>query len=417
MKKGFLSVLKVIPTAILALLLAVTVWIVAMMQKDPTEERRFTNTVTVEVRGLGEGLVMTNVLPETVSILMRAPVSTWATILNQRIGATAVIDVTDLEAGEHIVPIKIELPVAPIQITSYVPLTAKVVLEKYETRTYDIVVNEVGIIPAAFKAEDPVLEPASVDISGPVSQLDQIDIVRVVLDVDNAKETISRALTPAAVNENGTVIASGLKYSTDKIKVTKEITLRGGYRVLVVKVRTTGTTPRGYVLDGLTVNPAVATIYSSDEAQIESLPGFIETDLINLDDFSEEETVKVGLMVPEGATLVGDQAVDVTVRVSAVEGSRTVSNVRIDTIGIDAGLVATISPEVIDVFLSGPEPTLNQIFGADLFAVIELHDKPIGQYQLMPTVDVSRYPNVKVQSVTPMTVDVTISKKQTMPLR
>ena len=62
MKKGFLSVLKVIPTAILALLLAVTVWIVAMMQKDPTEERRFTNTVTVEVRGLGEGLVMTNVL-------------------------------------------------------------------------------------------------------------------------------------------------------------------------------------------------------------------------------------------------------------------------------------------------------------------------------------------------------------------
>ena len=161
MKKGFLSVLKVIPTAILALLLAVTVWIVAMMQKDPTEERRFTNTVTVEVRGLGEGLVMTNVLPETVSILMRAPVSTWATILNQRIGATAVIDVTDLEAGEHIVPIKIELPVAPIQITSYVPLTAKVVLEKYETRTYDIVVSEVGIIPAAFKAEDPVLEPAS----------------------------------------------------------------------------------------------------------------------------------------------------------------------------------------------------------------------------------------------------------------
>ena len=127
---------------------------------------------------------------------------------------------------------------------------SKVVLEKYETRTYDIVVSEVGIIPAAFKAEDPVLEPASVDISGPVSQLDQIDIVRVVLDVDNAKETISRALTPAAVNENGTVIASGLKYSTDKIKVTKEITLRGGYRVLVVKVRTTGTTPRGYVLDG-----------------------------------------------------------------------------------------------------------------------------------------------------------------------
>ena len=53
MKKSFLSVLKVIPTAILALLLALTVWIVAMTQKDPTEERRFTNTVSVEVRGLG----------------------------------------------------------------------------------------------------------------------------------------------------------------------------------------------------------------------------------------------------------------------------------------------------------------------------------------------------------------------------
>ena len=408
MKKAFIVLRSVLPTLLMSFLLAMTVWIVSITQRDPTEERRFTNTVTIELRGLPDNYVMTNALPETVNILMRAPASTWQTIINRRIGATAVVDVSELEPGEHTVPIQIEIDTSPIQVTSYAPQNVKVILEEYETRTYDVVVSEIGTIPAAFRADPAVLEPASIDISGPVSQLDQIDKVRVVMDLNNATETITRTLTPAAINADGTVLTGGLKYSTDKIKVTQAISLRGGYRVAVVKVMTSGSPPQGYVLEGLTVNPAVATIYSSDRTLIDSLPGYIETNLIQLNGITEEATVKIGLRLPEGVTLVGDQTVNVTLQVSAVEGSKTISNVPIYPVGIDEGLSATISPEVLDVFLSGPLPILNRINEKDLYAVLELQDKTVGQYQLTPIIDVSAFTDVSVQSVTPVTIDVTI---------
>ena len=69
---------------------------------------------------------------------------------------------------------------------------------------------------------------------------------------------------------------------------------------------------------------------------------------------------------------------------------------------------STISPEVLDVFLSGPLPVLNRINEKDLYAVLELQDKAAGQYQLTPIIDVSAFTDVSVQSVTPVTIDVTI---------
>lgn len=410
MIRFFRAIGKFIPTLTLSIILAMTIWIVAITQDDPTEERRFTNPVTVELRGLAEDLIMTNTLPETVNILMRAPASTWSAILNQRIGATAVIDVSGLEAGEHTVPIAIEIETSPIQVTSFAPQSVKVVLEAYETRKYDVVVQETGTILAAYKADPPVLEPAVVEVSGPVSALDQIDQVRVVIDINNATEPITQSLIPAAIKADGTLVSGNLKFSAERIKVSQNITLRGGYKVVVVKVATTGAAPRGYVLEGLSVNPAVATIYSSDRTLLDSLPGFIETNLIALREFTEETSVKIGLKLPGGVTLVGDQTVNVTVQVTPVESSRTISNVPVYTIGVEDGLKAVVSPETVDVFLTGPMLTVEGIRGEDLSAVIALQDKQAGTYQLTPSVDISAYEDVTLQSVSPMTVDVTVSE-------
>lgn len=412
MIKFFRVMGKFIPTLILSIFLALTVWIIAVTQADPTEERRFTNPVTVELRGLAENLIMTNTLPETVNVLMRAPTSTWATIVNQRIGATAVIDVSGLEAGEHTVPIAVEIDMSPVQVTSFAPQSVKVVLEAYETRTYDVNVQETGTILTAYKAELPVADPAMVNVSGPVSVLDQIEQVRVILDINNATEPVTQNLVPAAIRSDGTIVTGNLKFSTDRVKVTQNISLRGGYRVVVVKVATAGASPRGYVLEGLSVSPAVATIYSSDRVLLDSLPGFIETNLITLRDFTEETTVKTGLKLPGGVTLVGDQAVNVTIQVAPVESSRTISNVPIQTIGVEDGFSAVVSPSTVDVFLTGPLLTVEGIRAEDLTAVIALHDKQAGTYQLTPSIDVSAFDGVNLQSVSPMTVDVTISKSR-----
>ena len=63
MKKIFLHILKDIPLILMCIFLAFFIWIFATMTSDPTEEGRFSQTVTIETVGLGEDMIITNGLP------------------------------------------------------------------------------------------------------------------------------------------------------------------------------------------------------------------------------------------------------------------------------------------------------------------------------------------------------------------
>ncbi len=409
MKKRLASLLRSLGSFAVALILALTVWVVAITSSDPTEERRFSNTVTVELTGLGEGLVMTNVLPEQVSINLRAPASTWKRITNSRIPAKAIVDVTGLEPGEHEVPVKIQIGIEPILITSFSPQTIKVILERYETRTFDLTVVESGVVPTAFKAESPVASQSKIQVSGSVSLLDQIDVVRVILDHSNATESIKKEISVAAVNKNGSVISSGLTFLPEKVEVTQEINLRGGYRVVAVKVVTPGTVPSGYRVSKITVDPSVVTIYSSDRTLLESLPSFVETESVDLSTMTGRAAIKIGLVLPDGVSLVGDQSVSVDVDIVPIEGALTLNNIPVYVIGLDEGVQATLSPEAVDLYLSGPQPVLDQLNAEELYAVLDLQDYQAGHYQLEPRIDISSWEGISIQSIMPGTIDITIS--------
>ena len=409
MKKFFGSFIKILPSIILSLLLSITVWVIAVTEKDPTEERRFPNTINIEVVGLSDDLVMTNSLPEQVYLKLRAPSSVWDKIVNDRVQATAVIDVTGLREGKHQVPVQIKLPVDPISIISYSPETAEVDLEKYETREFEVKVTEMGEIPTAFKGETPVVSPKTVRVSGAVSVLDQIDYIRVILNHSNATETISKDLPVGAISLSGKVINSGLTFDPPQVHVTQEINLRGGYRVVVVKVVTEGSVPDGYQVAKISVDPSVVTIYSSDRTLLESLPSYVETDPILLSEYTGDASLKIGLNLPEGISLVGDQSVKVDIQIPPIVSAKTFSNVPVYVIGLDTDQRAQISPETVEIYLSGPQPILNNVKADELYAVIDLQEYSAGHYQLTPRIDLASWEGVSVQSINPATIDVTIT--------
>ena len=85
MNRRFVSFIRRISTFGASLILALAVWVVAITSTDPTEERRFTNPISVELVGLSDGLVLTNTLPDLISVDLRAPASVWTQIINGRI--------------------------------------------------------------------------------------------------------------------------------------------------------------------------------------------------------------------------------------------------------------------------------------------------------------------------------------------
>ena len=270
MKRLFLHILKNIPLILLSIALAFFIWIFATISSDPTEEGRFSNSVTIETVGLEENMVVTSGLPYSVSINLRAPNSIWRRISLERVTAIAVIDVTGLEPGTHQIPINVQVGISPVQILSYSPSTANVTIEKYETREYPVTVVEKGEISSAFRASTPVVSPETVKITGTVSQLDSISTVSVELDRTNVTETIEETLTVSAYTEDGRTVRD-LTIQPEKVKVTQEIKMRGGYRILSVKLAVKGEIAQGYRVDNLSVDPGYVTVYSADKELLNSL--------------------------------------------------------------------------------------------------------------------------------------------------
>ena len=408
MKKLFLQFLKDIPLIILCIFLAFFIWIFATMTSDPTEEGRFSQTITIETVGLAENCMVTSGLPSSVTVNLRAPNSVWRRISLERVQGKAIIDVTGLEPGTYQIPISVQIGIAPVQIISVTPSVATVTIEQFETREYPIVIEETGDIPTAFRADAPVLSQGMVEISGTVTQLDKISKVAVLLERNNNTETIEETLPVYAYTEEGRVVRD-VTISPDKVKVTEEIRMRGGYRILSVKLSVKGEISPGYRVDNLEVDPGFVTVYSTDKELLNSLNSFIETETIMLDELTATTNRKVGLNVPEGITLVGDTTVTVYIVISAVEGTQTFSQISVSAVGIDDGLEANISPSDIDVYLAGPIISLSDVEPGDIHAIVDLKDLGEGNYQLVPVVEVASSDTITVNSIQPQTIDVQIS--------
>jgi YbbR domain-containing protein len=293
-------------------------------------------------------------------------------------------------------------------LVAFTPRTYSLALDLLSSRSLPIHLSRIGEPAIGFQAETPALSQMTVEINGPKSAVDQVVEVRAVLTISQAQETLNRLLTLQAVDENGVMI-NGVNLAPQQVSVTQVITQRGGYRNVVVKVVPQGTVVNGYRLTNITVSPAAVTVFSSDPTLVNNLPGFVETALLNLVNVKEDFDIRLSLNLPKGISVVGDQMVMVQVGVAAIEGSLTFTNNRVEMVGLPEGLSAKVSPEMVDVILSGPLPVLDTLRSENLRVYVDLSgvDK-VGTYQRSPQVEL-RVNDLQVQSILPATIEITIT--------
>ena len=118
--------------------------------------------------------------------------------------------------------------------------------------------------------------------------------------------------------------------------------------------------------------------------------------------------VSLPLDLPAGITVVGESTIKVTVSIAPIQGSLTLTDLPIETVGLDPQLFAYLSPDQVDIILSGPLPTLDELIPGNIRIFIDLTDYEAGTYQLDPSVEIN-IQGVLVQSLLPATVEVEIS--------
>ena len=405
------NIWKNIPTFMLAFVLSVAVWISAVTANDPTEERVYSQSVPIELVGRDPNLILTNLPEEQLTLTLRAPVSVWDRLGRETNPVRAVVDLSGLEPGTHNLPVQVQIGIRPIDIVTLSPSTVEVSLEVLANQSFLVQVARRGDPGVGFEAGTPAVSPEVVNVSGAESLVKKVAQVRAIIDLNNATENISRTIALQALDENDSVV-NGLTITPDKVDLSVPVTQRGGYRNVVVKVVVAGSVAPGYRVTNISVYPATVTVFSSDPRLVDSLPGYVETTSVDLTTARDDIDVRVPLVLPTGVSVVGDQLVEVQVGVATIEGSLTFEGMRITIIGLENGLQAQISPEVVDVIVSGPLPELEKLTPLDIQIILDLTDETLGKINRTPRVEFTS-DEIRLESLLPSSIEVTITRATT----
>jgi YbbR domain-containing protein len=400
-----------LPTFFLAIALSLAVWILAITAEDPAEVRAYPYPISIEIIGQDPSFILTNSPAKQLTINLRAPKSVWTNLLTDRASVRAVVDLSELSSGPHIVPVQVQIAQRPVEVVGFSPSSVDVTLEPLLNKTFTIKLETTGDPAVGYMSEPPEINRGTVNVSGSETLVKRVHVVRAIIDLEQARENIQRTVLLQAVDINDLPV-SGITLNPDRVVVEQKITQRGGYRNVVVKVNTNGNIASGYRLTNITAYPPSVTVFSADPKLVDNLPGYVETAPINLAGLYDDEDMRVSLSLPSGVSIVGDQTVNVQIGISTIESSITLNYTNVEIVGVGLGLTTKVSPETVDVILSGPIPLLDTLKPGDVRVYVDMSDDEPGTYQRAPQVEIS-IPEIRVQSILPGTIEVTLTGKIT----
>lgn len=395
---------------LVALVFAIIVWFVAVGEENPLEQRVFPRLFLVNVAGLSDDMFLVESIDTEVTVTLRAPRTVWTGLTSNLLHVG--IDVTGLEPGEHIVPIVATVDQDDAEVVGIAPSEVRVVLERIITRTVPITVDVVGDPAPGYEAQTPLLSDEQVQITGPSPQVNLVESVAVSVNLTDKRETIERTFTLRATDAAGQTVA-GLTFAPSTIQATVVLEQLESYRDVAVRATIEGEVAAGYRVTNIAITPSVVTVFSSNPNLVTVLPGFVETDTLDISDASDDVEARLTLPLPEGVSLVGEQAVLVQVSIAAIESSVTLQH-EIKFTGLDPGLKAMPSPDMVELILSGPVPVLDALDPQDVTVLVDVLGLDVGTYQIAPDVIIAPQ-NVEVQSVLPSIVQVAVEIDDSTP--
>jgi len=396
-------------SALLALFLAIVVWVVAVYEKAPPRTDLFPSAIPVKILNLGEGLLISGAVQTEVKIRIRALVSTWQQLKPDSFEAT--VDLFGLEGGQHEVPIVVKTLEKNVAILSVEPSHITVNLEEITERKVRVRVKVLDeeSIPLGYISRLPTVTPEQITVSGPKTSVAQVAEAVMEVSLKNARETVIKQEAPALLDGAGNKV-QGLTVSPATVMVTVVIERQVGYRDVTVRATTRGSPASGYWISNISVEPALVTVYG-EQSVINSLPGYLDTEPIDVSNAKQDVIKRVALALPEGALILGDgggkEGILVQISIQPLLGGQTIHR-ELKLQNLRFGFKATASPTALDIILSGPLPALQELQPDDVQVIVDLFGLSRGTHKLTPTVVLPEGLGLEVKSIVPDIVEVII---------
>ncbi len=274
----------------------------------------------------------------------------------------------------------------------------------------ETVIADQEAVPPGYAAAPPRVSPGQVSLSGPRSLVESVDKVVATVWLHASKTDLQREVVPEAFDAEGKPVNS-IEITPRTVTVNVGVTPLAEFRDVTVRAVPVGTPAAGYWLSNIIVEPAAVTIQGAPEI-IRTMTSVASTTPIDVSGADESFSERVTLELPEGVSVystdTNGQTVLVRVEVTAIQGGKTLQP-SVEVQGLRSGLVATLSPETVDVILSGPMPELQALQPGDVRVVVNLVGLRVGRHIVSPTVLLPEGSKLKVESVSPDPVEVNIA--------
>lgn len=393
----------------LSLLFALAAWSFTIDQTNPTQ-RPVIEEVPLLLEDIPEGLVLMNKPATAVDMQIQTPANVLATLDNNSFKAVASL--AGLGKGLHQVPVQGEVSANNTRILSIEPAVINVELARTTSLTLPVTVRllDQSLSSAYQIVGQPVATPEMVVVSGPEPLVQQVSQVEATLAVNNATSSLheSRPLRPLAADGSE---VPGVTLSPLQAQVSLSIARRQNAREVGIRAITAGPPPDGYWLSRLSVTPANVTL-QGNTAILTEMGSFVDTLPVDITQASGTYTEVTSLNLPEGVEAIDSEGNPVRTVMVVAEISPRLGDLSltrpVEILPPQPGLTITLTPDTVDLLLSGPLPGLRQIeANPDLVRVYLNVSRltPGRRSEIVPTVVVPE--GITVQLV-PATLSVTI---------
>lgn len=398
-------------TVALSVLLGLIVWLIAINQENPIVQANFEERLPVTVRGLPDDLQPVQDLSrETVQVRIQAPQSSWNNL--DATDFTAYIDLAGLAAGVHDVDVEVDVVDPKVDIVEVQRPQLRVQLDEVVSKTVTVRVDVMDSTAFGYDWQPPLVDPPSITVSGPRTQVEQVSMAKAEVYLRNAKNQVERSQPVTPQNSQGQPVP---RVTTDPavVRIVVPVEQWPGRKEVAVRVNLVGQPAAGYRLSAVRVNPSTVVLLGTTDV-LAAVPGFVETEPVSLAGATGEIQQRLQLIVPENATVLEGNTVDMTATITAIEGGTTVRQAPVIQ-GLGQGLTADVALDRVDVILSGSLPLLESLGPDDIFVIVDLTGLLPGNHVVTPRVVV---PNgIRAEAVLPETVEVVIRPlDDTLPL-
>jgi diadenylate cyclase len=359
----FRAALSQLGYLLLSILLAFALWGAIAAQQNPIRQITVPG-VPLTVTNRPADWLITSPVPDTVRVEVQTDELTVDTISPRSFQAT--VDLSGATLGLQRVPVVVTGSTENVRILTVDPAQLDMTLSASETITVPVTVNvtDPDSIPPSYQlVGKPQSTPASVEVDGPADLVDRVDRVEVTLTLNGTTSSVRTLLPVTPVDEAGAVV-TGVVVEPSQVLVTAAIRRQTNVQDVGVRVVTEGAPPTGYWVSTIAVDPASVTLRGAP-ADLEAIGSFVTVAPIDISQVQGVFTTSAPLQLPPAVSaLDGDgrviSSVQVTIETTPLLGELVLTRI-VAVQGVAADTAVTVEPAQVQLLISGPVPTLNDI--------------------------------------------------------